>query len=164
VSFDTKVGNVVTTKTSLVSVANVVKSNPGVFTIGSDGQGDGAILDQGYAVVGINNPAAARKTLSNSDAISIYMTGLGVPDSDVASPTTFWDKDCTDAATYVSSNGISPSLDGQVVLRSLIPGECSSRRASRRLPRLFLASRLETWTLRCYMPDGSRTPLPDFTR
>ena len=122
VSFDTKVGNVVTTKTSLVSVLNVVKSNPGVFTIGSDGQGDGAILDQGYAVVGANNPAAARKTLSNSDAISIYMTGLGVPDSDVASPTTFWDKDCTDTATYVSSNSISPSLDGQVVLRSLIPG------------------------------------------
>lgn len=109
-----------------VSLLNGQTTNPGIFTVGSDGQGDGAILDQNYAVVGLGNPAAARSGV-DSDTISIYMTGLGTPDSDEATGPTTWDKDCIAIGTYSTLLGTSTStstsamIDGDVILRSLIP-------------------------------------------
>ena len=35
-----------------------VATDPGIFTVGSDGQGDGAILAANWATVNSNNPAA----------------------------------------------------------------------------------------------------------
>jgi hypothetical protein len=50
-------------------------AQPGIFTLSSDGVGQGAILNPGYSVNGSANPASA------GDIVSIYMTGLGTPNS-----------------------------------------------------------------------------------
>ena len=118
VSFDTKSNS---TTPSVVSVAN---TNPGVFTVGADGQGDGAILDQNFDVVSGNNPAAARSTALDSDIIQIYMTGLGIPDSDGTG--SGYEATCIDPATYKDALNSATSsslanLDGDVLLRSLLP-------------------------------------------
>jgi uncharacterized protein (TIGR03437 family) len=106
------------------TVVNVATTNPGVFTVGADGQGDGAILDPNYAVVGSGNPAAARSTGTDSDIIAVYMTGLGIPDSDGTGSS--WEATCIDLATYMSALNSATSsslttLDGDVILRSLLP-------------------------------------------
>jgi uncharacterized protein (TIGR03437 family) len=54
---------------------SVVAAQPGIFTLSSDGVGQGAILNPGYSVNGSANPASA------TDIVSIYMTGLGIPNS-----------------------------------------------------------------------------------
>ncbi len=118
VSFGTK-SNVLTP-----TVVNVATTNPGVFTVGSDGQGDGAILDPNFAVISSGNPAAARSTAADSDIIAIYMTGLGIPDSDATG--TGYELACIDPATYLSTLNSATSsslttLDGDVILRSLLP-------------------------------------------
>jgi len=50
-------------------------ADPGVFTLLSDGTGGGAIINQNGSINGVGHVAHA------SDVISIYLTGLGVPDS-----------------------------------------------------------------------------------
>jgi uncharacterized protein (TIGR03437 family) len=60
---------------------NLIATDPGIFTIGADGQGSGAILNSAYALVGSANPAGARHTSTDSDIVQVYMTGLGIPDS-----------------------------------------------------------------------------------
>jgi uncharacterized protein (TIGR03437 family) len=96
-----------------------VTSDPGIFTIAADGQGDGAILDSTYAVVGQGNPAAMRKS-AGSDTIMIYMTGLGAPLSagDNAAAATdgtsgaghVWSADCISATSASSPTGYTTSL------------------------------------------------------
>jgi hypothetical protein len=54
---------------------NIVPADPGIFTLASSGTGQGAILNDDYSVNGSSNPAAA------GHYVSIYMTGLGAPDS-----------------------------------------------------------------------------------
>ncbi|HEX3747127.1 MAG TPA: hypothetical protein VHW09_24490 [Bryobacteraceae bacterium] len=64
--------------------ATVVQADPGVFTLASDGTGQGAILNHDYTV----NTASNRESIGHF--VQIYMTGLGAPDStapDVASQT-----------------------------------------------------------------------------
>lgn len=51
----------------------VVVSQPGIFTLASDGVGQGAILNSDYSVNGPTNAASA------GSSIQIYMTGLGAP-------------------------------------------------------------------------------------
>jgi uncharacterized protein (TIGR03437 family) len=51
----------------------VATSQPGIFTLSSDGVGQGAILNPGYVVNGSTHPA------SSGNVVSIYMTGLGAP-------------------------------------------------------------------------------------
>ena len=118
VSFDTK------SNAATPTVLNVANTNPGVFTVGADGQGDGAILDQNYDVLNANNPAAARSTASDSDIVQIYMTGLGIPDSDATG--NGYESTCIDPATYKDALNSATSssltnLDGDVILRSLLP-------------------------------------------
>lgn len=70
---------------------NTVAVDPGIFTVGSDGQGAAAALASGtYALISNISPAGMRFTAPQSDTIQIYMTGLGVPPS---------------AAAYTSNNG-----------------------------------------------------------
>jgi uncharacterized protein (TIGR03437 family) len=61
-----------------------VPANPGIFTLSSDGMGTGAIVDTTRGVV--NASGAANKALP-SDNVSIYLTGLGFPDSTSADAT-----------------------------------------------------------------------------
>jgi uncharacterized protein (TIGR03437 family) len=54
---------------------NAVAADPGIFTLASDGTGAGAIINQDGTINGSGHVVHA------SDTISIYLTGLGVPDS-----------------------------------------------------------------------------------
>ena len=53
---------------------NYVAADPGIFTLASDGAGQAAIINGN----GVVNGTAA---VANGDIISIYLTGLGIPDS-----------------------------------------------------------------------------------
>ena len=108
---------------------NLVATDPGVFTIGADGQGSGAVLNSSYALVGSTNPAGARHTAADSDIVQIYMTGLGVPDSiadDTATGTSgAWSADCASPATFLTEfNSVTgntlASLDGTLIIPAAI--------------------------------------------
>jgi uncharacterized protein (TIGR03437 family) len=68
--------------------------DPGIFTIGSDGQGQGAITDATTFVLN----SQANYATGGADIVAIFMTGLGVPDSVVPNGTaptnTVWSSDC----------------------------------------------------------------------
>jgi uncharacterized protein (TIGR03437 family) len=63
----------------------IAAADPGVFTVGGDGQGDAAALSGAYALINNANPANSRLVAADSDVISLYVTGLGVPDSTTGS-------------------------------------------------------------------------------
>jgi hypothetical protein len=106
-----------------------VATDPGVFTIGADGQGSGAVLNNAYALVGSTNPAGARHTATDSDIVQIYMTGLGIPDSigddTTAGSSAAWSADCGSPATFltefnsVTGNSLA-SLDGTLIIPTAI--------------------------------------------
>lgn len=114
------------TKSNLVGFAlAVASSDPGIFTVGEDGQGPGAILSQNWSVISSANPAAMRHT--TSDTVSLWMTGLGAPDSNGDNTTAgtnggwVYPTDCVTMASYQTSldtyEGISTStsLDGAIL-------------------------------------------------
>jgi uncharacterized protein (TIGR03437 family) len=70
--------------TSAVFPITYVAYDPGIFTIEASGQGQGAITNASTYVLNSQTAAANSTT---PDTISIYMTGLGVPDS-TATPST----------------------------------------------------------------------------
>ncbi len=114
--------------TSSVYPVTVRAANPGIFTVGSDGQGDAAALGANLSIVSVNNPAGMRTTASTSDTIQIYMTGLGIPNSTASNATgggNAYAGDCVSIANYLSSlstaSGVSVSAaDGAVVQSSLL--------------------------------------------
>jgi uncharacterized protein (TIGR03437 family) len=57
--------------TSAILQANVVATDPGIFSLSQGGSGQGAILNQDYSVNGANNPAA------KGSVIQIFATGEG---------------------------------------------------------------------------------------
>jgi uncharacterized protein (TIGR03437 family) len=78
----------------------VVASQPGIFTLASDGVGQGAILNQDFSVNGSTNAAAA------GNILSIYLTGLGTPNSigvDSTSATAVYSSGCV-AVSNVTAN------------------------------------------------------------
>jgi uncharacterized protein (TIGR03437 family) len=69
----------------------IIPADPGIFTVSSEGVGQGAILNSNYSVNQPGNEA------SMSDWVSIYMTGLGIPNSsavDAASNTLTYPTGC----------------------------------------------------------------------
>jgi len=60
---------------------NVVAADPGVFTLASDGTGPGAIVNVLTAGVADGNVNGAGHAVTAGDIVSIYLTGLGAPDS-----------------------------------------------------------------------------------
>ncbi len=108
---------------------NLIATDPGIFTIGADGQGSGAILNSAYALVGSANPAGARHTSTDSDIVQVYMTGLGIPDSTAddtaAGGSAAWSADCASTASFltefnsVTGNSLT-GLDGTLVNPSAI--------------------------------------------
>ncbi len=113
---------------------NVAATDPGVFTIGSDGQGSGAALSASYALITSTNPAGMRSTASDSDTIQLYVTGLGAPDSTADNTATGSGTPVTDCiaatsgtgnymATLQSATSVSPnltSIDGAVIQSALL--------------------------------------------
>jgi len=108
---------------------NLVATDPGVFTIGADGQGSGAVLNNAYALVGSTNPAGARHTATDSDIVQIYMTGLGIPDSTgddtTAGSSAAWSADCGSPASFLAEfNSVTgdslASLDGTLIIPTAI--------------------------------------------
>jgi uncharacterized protein (TIGR03437 family) len=106
---------------SSVFTVNVAATDPGIFTIGGDGQGSPAALSSAYAVITNSAPAIARN-VSASDTISMYVTGLGVPDSDHTTGT--WSATCMTVAYYFglvnSADGTSLLSDDGLVLQSIL--------------------------------------------
>jgi uncharacterized protein (TIGR03437 family) len=107
---------------------NIASTDPGIFTVGSDGQGSGAVLSASYALVTNTNPAGMRSTAADSDIVLIYATGLGVPAS--TGDNTGTSNGCIAAtgagsyeATLQSTTSVSPaltSIDGAVVQSALL--------------------------------------------
>jgi hypothetical protein len=122
-------GTGATMKSSSPFPISIVSTNPGVFTVGADGQGDGAILGQNYTVISNSNPAGMRSTATDSDIVQIYMTGLGTPtstaDNATAGTSGAYFSDCVTVASYLTSLSNQSSVtvsnaDGTVVQSSLI--------------------------------------------
>ncbi len=110
-----------------------VATNPGIFTIAASGQGNGAILDKNYFVVGQSNPVVMHSG-ATSDPVMIYMTGMGAP-STVADNTTAsatnggngfkWSDDCIAPSGYTDAlgalTGVALStVDGLILQSSLL--------------------------------------------
>jgi uncharacterized protein (TIGR03437 family) len=104
--------------------ANVVTSNPGVFTATSSGTGQGAILHADFSANSTSNKAAKGST------VLIYVSGLGAPNSTAAntastSAATF-PSSCISAANYMSTintaathpNPLWTTVDGAVIQAS----------------------------------------------
>lgn len=120
-------------QSSAIYTVNIVATDPGIFTIGADGQGNGAILDLNNNLISATNPAGLRSTTvtGNSDIVSVYMTGLGIPDStgdnslaatDNSGAGLVWSADCVSPSTYLTSfnsqqtgNALS-TLDGTLIV------------------------------------------------
>jgi hypothetical protein len=108
------------TSTNMFSSApvtvNVVATDPGIFAVGADGQGSGAILDTKWNLVNSSNPAGMRSTAADSDPIQIYMTGLGIPTSSTGcvTPTAY-------AALVNTTSNPVLTADGAIIQSSLLP-------------------------------------------
>ncbi|MBY0502890.1 MAG: putative Ig domain-containing protein [Bryobacteraceae bacterium] len=129
-------GTGATQRTSAPFPVSIVATSPGLFTIGSNGQGDGAILDSNWAVVTPTNPAAIRTNAGSvsggvSDTVQIYLTGLGMPSTGAdnasagSSGGAVWGTDCVSTSSFLTSLNANASssltsLDGTVILSSLL--------------------------------------------
>jgi uncharacterized protein (TIGR03437 family) len=112
---------------------NIQATNPGLFTVGANGQGNGAILATNYSLVSFNHEAGMRSTQTDSDVVQIYMTGLGLPDS-TADNTQIgagaaWSADCISATapsiSYLAAlnsqtSSALTSLEGTVIQSAII--------------------------------------------
>ncbi|HYW46390.1 MAG TPA: hypothetical protein VE959_26215 [Bryobacteraceae bacterium] len=92
-------------------------TDPGIFTI--DGNGDGAILNVAGGLVGQGNEAGVRAVSTDSDQVSIYMSGLGVTTS--TTPISTSDATCAQLSSYMSYASLQ-DIDGAVVQSSLLGG------------------------------------------
>jgi uncharacterized protein (TIGR03437 family) len=129
-------GTAASTVSSNPYPVTAVATNPGIFTIAASGQGNGAILDKGYLVVGQNNPVVMHSAVA-SDPVMIYMTGMGAPvataDNTAASTSNagagfLWSDDCiaptgstgyTNALGAVTGVGLT-TVDGLILQSSLL--------------------------------------------
>lgn len=97
-----------------------VAANPGIFTVGADGQGQGAILLANFSVNSPTNEAALGST------VLIYVSGLGTPTSSAADTAgksaAKAPGSCISAASYVTAEALAnpATADGAVILASKI--------------------------------------------
>ncbi|HEY3839566.1 MAG TPA: hypothetical protein VGL72_23510, partial [Bryobacteraceae bacterium] len=146
-----------TMKTSQPFQVTAVSTNPGIFTIGADGQGEGAILDQNWATISQANPAGMRSGslgTPDSDTIQIFVTGLGIPDSTAANSSSGGSTapaDCVSPANYIGTlNGQAGTslitADGAIIQGGLI--------SATRLPPCLASTNFPT----VYVGNQSVTP------
>ena len=91
---------------NVVTVASAL-TDPGIFTIGSDGTGDAAALqtaNNSYTLISSTNPAMIRA--ASADTVQIYGTGLGAPDTTDAS--------CITVSAYDTGASVQ-TIDGAVL-------------------------------------------------
>jgi uncharacterized protein (TIGR03437 family) len=106
---------------STAYTAAPVAANPGVFTVGADGQGQGAILMPNFSVNG-----SASLAVKGTTIVMIYVSGLGTPTSTaadaVAKSAPKAPGSCISPASYVTAEALtSPATpDGAVLLASKI--------------------------------------------
>jgi uncharacterized protein (TIGR03437 family) len=113
VSYDAVASNA-----NVIYSANAVAANPGVFTISSSGQGQGAILlSPTNSVNSSTNEAAIGGT------VLIYLSGLGAPtsvatDAAPGTPPAHYPASCISPAAYVTAANLSnpATADGAVLL------------------------------------------------
>jgi len=106
---------------------SIVAASPGIFTVGGDGQGEGAILDFAWDMITRGNEAGMRQNAADSDTVQIYVTGLGVPDGTADNATVgtgVWPVDCVSPASYLTAlnfttSSSSVTLDGALVSSGL---------------------------------------------
>ncbi len=151
----------------------IASTNPGMFTVGSNGQGDGAVLDSKWAVVTAANPAAVRTNAGavsggTSDTIQLYLTGLGSPSAgaDNASVGTTgnptWGTDCVSTSSFLTSLNAAASssllsIDGSIMQSALLNTDrlvpCIAA-ASGNSPSVTIGGRAATVTYAGFVPDG----------
>lgn len=122
-------GSGATMRSSTPIDVTVADTNPGIFTVAANGQGDGAILSSAYLPVAAGAEAGMRSTATDSDTVQIYMTGLGVPTSTANNASAgsgyTWSADCITTASYLTSlNNYAgtalTTLDGVIIASSLL--------------------------------------------
>ncbi len=113
---------------------NIAASDPGLFTIGSDGQGAPAALSSNWSLIGPTNPAGMRTGAfagPDSDTIQLYVTGLGAPtstgDNTSAGDGTSALTNCIGAVTasgtgsyQATLGGSFTNIDGDVIQQGLL--------------------------------------------
>ena len=118
-----------TMKSSPTFPVSIVATNPGIFTVGANGQGDGAVLNSAWTVISSSNAAGMRSTVADSDTVQFYVTGLGTPDSSANNASgggsSAWSTDCVSIASFLTSlntqtSGTYTSLDGTVIQSALL--------------------------------------------
>jgi Putative Ig domain len=151
----------------------IAATNPGMFTVGSNGQGDGAVLDSKWAVVTQVNPAAVRTNAGavsggTSDTIQLYLTGLGSPSAGADNASTgtsgnpTWGTDCVSTASYLTSLNTAASssllsIDGSIMQTALLNTDrlvpCIAS-GSGNSPSVTIGGRAATITYAGFVPDG----------
>ncbi len=116
---------------------NIANADPGIFTVGADGQGAGAALSTSYTLITSASPAGMRTGVHagpDSDTIQLYVTGLGLPNSTADNTATGSSTPVTDCIAAVTGTGnymstlqnataVSPaltSIDGAVIQSALL--------------------------------------------
>jgi uncharacterized protein (TIGR03437 family) len=106
--------NSILSNTNVNYTVNGAAAKPGIFTISSSGQGQGAILLSNYSVNSATNTATTGST------VLIYASGLGVPTSTGAgtvAASAAYPGTCVSPANYVTLAGLSDPAteDGAVI-------------------------------------------------
>ena len=112
------------TTTSSTFTVQCVAADPGIFTLDSSGMGQAAIINNttppllnGPAVAGVSAPA------TSGTSISIFLTGLGVPNAPAATTNTgIYYSSCLTATAYVSTITGLTGIDGAVIQSSKLAG------------------------------------------
>jgi uncharacterized protein (TIGR03437 family) len=119
-------------RTGAPQLVRVAAYSPGIFTVNSEGKGQGSIVDTAGRVVDANNPASAGSTV-----VSIYCTGLGPvsnpPASGAAAGANPLSATTTNprvtvggVAAQVLFSGLAPGLVGGYQVNILIPSTAPS--------------------------------------
>ena len=126
VSFGYGSGNTMLSSTPFP--VTIAATNPGVYTVGADGQGQAAALAaKDFTLVGFGNEAGVRSTNGDSDSVMLFITGLGTPDSLGTNQTggSAFPTDCTSIADHLAAlnaqtGGTLSGLDGVILQASLL--------------------------------------------
>lgn len=107
---------------------NVAAADPGIFTVGADGRGEGAILALDWSMVTAGNEAGMRQNAADSDTVQIYGTGWGSPDAtadNAAAGAGLWPSDCVTTSSLLNTLNLQTgnsltTVDGILVSGGLL--------------------------------------------
>jgi len=111
--------NALLSNTNVPYEATAVAANPGIFTMSSNGTGQGAILlSPSYT---LNSAASASTKAAAGSTVLIYASGLGAPNSTAADSNAVkaakFPTSCISPASYVTKAALNPATaDGAVLL------------------------------------------------